>query len=114
MTRSERQRKAFLEHKAQLMGSQEFRQAFEEGLDDLRVAVKVSQLRQKQGLSQTQLAAKINTSASIISRVENGQNTGLTTLNKIATALGTRLSIDFVPIGESEQPNESSSAVDSA
>jgi ribosome-binding protein aMBF1 (putative translation factor) len=100
MTRSERQRKAFFDHKTRLMGNQQFRQAFEEGLDDLRVAVKIAQLRQKQGVSQTQLAAKIHTSASIISRIENGQNTELNTLRKIAIALGTRLDIDFVPIEE--------------
>ena len=103
MNRSERQRKAFLGHRAKLMKSQGFREAFEEGLDDLRVAVKIAKLRQKQGLSQTELAAKIQTSASIISRIENGHNTEMDTLRKIAAALGTRLDIDFVPIKGSER-----------
>jgi ribosome-binding protein aMBF1 (putative translation factor) len=102
MTRSDRQRKAFLEHRAKLMKKREFRKAFEEGLDDLRLAVKIAQLRQEQGLSQTELAAKIKTSASIISRIENGQNMELKTLKKIADALNTKLAIDLVPIKKRE------------
>lgn len=96
MTRSGRQRKAFLEHRTKKLQSPAFRKAFEEGLDDLRLAVKIAQLRQKMGLSQTELAAKIKTSPSLISRIENGQNMELKTLKKIAKALGTELAIDFV------------------
>jgi len=96
MKRSDKQRKVFSRHKKALMKSPEFRDAFDEGLDDLRIAVKIAQLRKKHGISQTELAARIKTSASIISRIENGRNMELKTLKKIAEALDAELKIEFV------------------
>jgi len=75
----------------------EFAKAFHEGLDDLRLGVKIAQLRQKRGLTQTQLAAKIGSSATVISRVENNAACSVTTLRKIAFALDSDLEIDFIP-----------------
>ena len=72
------------------------RESFEEGLDVLRLAVSLAELREKQGLTQTQLAAKLHTSAAVISRIENGGNVELKTLQKIARALNARLRIELV------------------
>jgi ribosome-binding protein aMBF1 (putative translation factor) len=72
------------------------RESFEEGLDVLRLAVSLAELREKQGLTQTQLAAKLHTSAAVISRIENGGNVELKTLQKIARALHARLRIELV------------------
>ncbi|MBI3659121.1 helix-turn-helix transcriptional regulator [Candidatus Acetothermia bacterium] len=76
----------------------EFRKAYEEGLEALRVGVKVAQLREKLGLTQTQLAAMLHTSPSVISRIENGENVELKTLQKIAQALNAKLKIELVPV----------------
>ena len=74
------------------------RESFEEGLDVLRLAVSLAELREKQGLTQTQLAAKLHTSAAVISRIENGGNVELKTLQRIARALHARLRIELVEV----------------
>ena len=73
------------------------RRAYEEGLDELRLAVKLAQLREKRGLTQTELAAMVRTSPAVISRLERGDNVELKTLLKIASALNARLSIEALP-----------------
>lgn len=70
------------------------RRAYEEGLDDLRVAVKLAQLREKRGLTQTELAAVVQTSPAVISRLERGHNVEFKTLKKVAAALGARLTVE--------------------
>ena len=77
----------------------EVKQAFDEGLDVLRLAVRLAALREKRGLTQTQLAAHISTSPAVISRIENGGNAKLKTLQKIARALQAQLKIDLVEAG---------------
>lgn len=72
------------------------REAFEEGLDILRLAVSVAELREKHGLTQTQLAAQLHTSPAVISRIENGGNVELKTLQKLARALHAQLKIELV------------------
>lgn len=75
----------------------EVAKSFYEGLEDLRLGVKVAQLRQKRGLSQTELAAKIKSSSAVISRVENNAACSVTTLRKIADALDSILEINLIP-----------------
>lgn len=52
----------------------EVRKSFEEGLDWLRLSASIAALREKRGLTQTQLAAKLHTSQAVISRIERGGN----------------------------------------
>ena len=75
----------------------EIAEAFYEGLDELRLAVKLAQLREKRGLTQTQLAAKMNTSTPVISRLENEGRCTLGTLMKAAQALDAVLKVDLIP-----------------
>jgi len=65
------------------------RELVEEELRSLRVGVQLAKLRQEQGVSQTQLAAKVGMSAPNISRIESnpGQNMTLQTLVKLFKAL---------------------------
>ena len=80
MTRSESQRKRFLEYKAKQMANRKFKNAFEEGLDTLRLVASIVALREKKKLSQTELAAKIHTSQAVISRLARGKNVELQTI----------------------------------
>ena len=75
-----------------------FRQQFEAEQRALALALKIAKLREKKGLTQTQLARLMGTSQQAISRIESGDYEGFTlrTLEKIAEATGTRLKIDFV------------------
>lgn len=68
--------------------------SFREDLEELRLAVQIAQLREKRGLTQTQLAAQLHTSPAVISRIENGSNVELKTLQKILRVLRARLSVE--------------------
>ncbi len=79
------------------MGDQEMKVLIEEELKALRVGTEIARLRQRRGMSQTQLAAKVGMSAPNISRIENNpaQNVTLGTLVKIARALGREVDVAF-------------------
>ena len=67
------------------------------------VARKIHELRTAAGLTQTQLARLIGTTASVICRLEDADYEGhsLVMLRKIAGALNQRIEIRFVPIRRS-------------
>ncbi|NOG99866.1 MAG: helix-turn-helix transcriptional regulator [Ignavibacteriae bacterium] len=55
----------------------------------LELAIQIAQEREKAGISQKELALKLQTTQSVISRIENGrQNISLDMLQRIAEALG--------------------------
>lgn len=63
----------------------------------LEIAYKILQLRTQSGISQAELAKKIGAKQSNIARMEAGQqNFTTTTLQKVASALGRNLKIEFV------------------
>lgn len=54
---------------------------------------RITQLREEQNLSKTQLAFELNTSESSIRRIEKGKvNVGVIMLNRLSVALNTTLS----------------------
>ena len=62
----------------------------------LEIAYKILQARKQAGISQAQLAKKIDTKQSNIARMEAGeQNFTTETMEKIAAALNRKLEIDF-------------------
>lgn len=69
------------------------RTEFEAGVDAFILGEKLRAERQKAGLTQEQLAKKIGTKKSYISRIENGHaDIQLSTLFKIFQGLGRRIS----------------------
>ena len=74
----------------------EVAESFNQGLDELRLAVKIAQLRKHRGLTQAQLAARLDTSTPVISRLENQGNCSIRTLKKVAEALDAVVQIDIV------------------
>lgn len=85
----------------------EVTRSFYDGLEELRLAVKIAQLREKRGLTQTQLAIKMNTSTTVISRIENHGKCSINTLRRIAEALDAVLQIDIAPKEELESLSHS-------
>ena len=75
----------------------EFKKYFEEEGKKLAIGYKIAQLREKLGLTQEQLAEKINTSQTVVARLENGNywRCSLQTLEKIAIATNTHLVVNF-------------------
>ena len=77
--------------------SAKFRRVYDDELGRLRLAHRITELREKCGLTQAQLADKVGTTQAGISRLENPnyRNYSLTTLEKVAAALGARLRVEL-------------------
>ena len=84
--------KSWLEGKMQ---DPKFRKGFEEEVEKLSIAEQIARLRIQAGLTQAQLAKKIGTTASAISRYENSEydRYELRTLKRIAAACGGHLKL---------------------
>ena len=66
-------------------------------IGEMSLGEQIRDLREKAGLTQEQLAAKIGSSKSAVSRIEDADydSHSLTTLRKIAAAFGQRLRVEF-------------------
>ena len=72
----------------------QFAQGFETGYADLKIGVLLRQTREKAGLTQEELARRLHTQKTAISRIENhADDIKLSTLEKVAAALGKKLTI---------------------
>ncbi|MEW6088368.1 MAG: helix-turn-helix transcriptional regulator [bacterium] len=77
---------------------EEFRIYYEDELIKNRIAKAVMKIRQKEGITQKELAQKARTSQPVIARLEKGTDTrvpSLKLLHKIAHALGKEVVISF-------------------
>jgi len=67
---------------------------FEEGYADFKIGILIRQAREKAGLTQEQLAQRVHTKKTAISRIENhARDIRLSTLEKVAKALGMELHV---------------------
>lgn len=83
-------------HRKILMKDPEVRKAWEETRLEYEIAKALILARVEKRLTQAQLAQKIKTRQSVISRVESGQSTpSLSLLKRLASALDTSLSVQF-------------------
>jgi len=74
----------------------EFRRAYSALADEFTLAATLIDARAQAGLSQKDVAARMNTSQQAVSRLEGGQaNPSLNTLRSFAKATGTQLKISF-------------------
>lgn len=80
------------------MKKKEYRVAYQELAPEFTVARAVIKARATAGLTQEQLAQRMETTQSVIARLESGRTRPSTqTLERLATATGTRLKISFEP-----------------
>jgi DNA-binding XRE family transcriptional regulator len=71
-----------------------FAEGYDEGYEQFKIGVMLRQAREEAGLTQEELAARINTRKTAISRIENhAEDIKLSTLKRVAAALGKRLEI---------------------
>lgn len=89
-------------HKRYVENNPEMEALLEEERTHAEVAAQIYHLRTEAGLSQRTLAKKIDTSASVICRLENADYEGhsLAMLRRIAAALNQRVKIVFEPLEE--------------
>jgi ribosome-binding protein aMBF1 (putative translation factor) len=62
-------------------------------------AREMAERRKASGLSQTQVAARMDTSASIVSRLESGADVRMSTLEKYTAAIGFKLELSAREVG---------------
>lgn len=73
-----------------------FSDNYEDGFQSFKIGAVLRQLRVSSGLTQEDLANKLHTKKSAISRIENhAEDIRLSTLEKIASALGHKLEISI-------------------
>jgi transcriptional regulator with XRE-family HTH domain len=76
----------------------EFAQGLESGYSEFKIGLMLRRAREEAGLTQEQIAERLQTKKSAISRIET--RTGdirLSTIEKYAKALGCHLSLDLAP-----------------
>jgi len=72
----------------------EFAEGFEVGYANFKIGVVLRQARETAGLTQEEVARRLNTTKSAISRIENhADDVRLSTLKRYAEAVGTNLQI---------------------
>ncbi len=72
----------------------EFSEEFDEGYRSFKIGVLLKQVREASGLTQEEIAEKLHTKKSAISRIENhAEDIRLSTLEKFASALGRKLEV---------------------
>lgn len=74
----------------------------EEAREADKIARQIYELRTRAGLTQRELAKRVSTTASVISRLEDADYEGhsLTMLRRIAVALESRVEVSFVPLSK--------------
>ena len=72
----------------------EFANGFDEGYEQFKIGIVLRQARESAGLTQEDLANRLNTKKTAISRIENhAEDIKLSTLDRVAKALGKRLQV---------------------
>lgn len=80
------------------MEDPEYRKEYEALEDEFQIAEALIAARIQAGLTQAQVAKRMNTKQSVIARMEGGRaNPSTQTLQKFAAATGTHLHISFLP-----------------
>lgn len=88
--------KTFEEMKKELLADPEVRKHYDDLAPEYELIRAVIDKRLKKNMSQTELARKIGTGQSAISRLESGEsNPSFKFLQKVAQALGARLTISL-------------------
>jgi ribosome-binding protein aMBF1 (putative translation factor) len=86
-------------HKKWMKGK-EYRKEYDALAPEFELARAVIDARVTAGLTQEQLAQRMDTTQSVIARLESGRTRPSTqTLERLAVATGTRLKISFEPAG---------------
>ncbi len=88
--------KTYSNFKNKLLKGKEVRKAYDKLAHEYRIAEAVIAKRQEKGLSQSELAEKVGTKQSAISRLESGSyNPSINFLEKVANALNLNLIVSF-------------------
>ena len=74
-----------------------FAEGYDEGFEEFKIGIMLKEAREKSGLTQEELAKRVKTTKSAISRIENhSDDIKLSTLIKVAKSLGRQLSVKIL------------------
>jgi len=74
-----------------------FAEGFDEGYENFKIGVLLRQARESAGITQDEVAIKLRTKKSAISRIENhSEDIRLSTIRKYAKALGKKVNFEIV------------------
>lgn len=74
----------------------EFAENYNEGFENFKIGVLLRQARESEGITQEEIARKLKTKKSAISRIENhSEDIRLSTLRKYAEALGKEIRLEI-------------------
>jgi HTH-type transcriptional regulator/antitoxin HipB len=74
----------------------EFAMSYDSGYDEFKIGFVLREARRKSGLTQEELARRIRTTKSAISRIENhAEDIKLSTIEKVAKALGKKIVVEI-------------------
>ena len=72
----------------------DFAKDFDPGYEEFKIGMMIKEMRLKNGMTQEQLAEKLDTKKSVISRMENhSEDVRLSTLRKVASVFGKQLKV---------------------
>jgi len=76
------------------MKDPEFEKSYEAGYEEFKVGLLLKELRKNEGMTQEELAIKLKTKKSVISRMENHtEDIRLSTISKVAEVFGKKVLI---------------------
>ena len=82
--------------KARKAKDPEFAKGFDSGYEQFKIGVMLKQARLEAGVTQEELAARLHTKKTAISRIENhAEDIKLSTLERFADAIGKRLILEI-------------------
>ncbi len=91
--------KSFEKFLTKKLKKKSFQKKYKAAQSLMEVAVAISKARETMQISQAQLATRLGTTQSVISRIESGnQNLSIDMLSKIATVLDCHLSVGLTPL----------------
>lgn len=83
-------------YKQKLLADPEFKRLYEESQPEFEIAKAIIRVRINNKITQKELAKKMNTTQSVISRVEQGRTSpSIALLKRLAAALNTTLQVQF-------------------
>ncbi len=86
--------RSFRQHLKEKLKDQRFRQLYNEEKQLAEISLKILDIREHLGLSQTEVARKAKVTQQQLSKIENGVNCNIATFLKVCNALGIKLDLE--------------------
>ena len=94
----------YKEYKNKCLEDSNFKKEYDDLEPEYDIINAMIKARKEKGLTQKQLSELTGISQADISRIENGtRNPSLETIKRLATGMGMRLKLEFIPVSKKEK-----------